>query len=142
MRGPKNIAPQVNAVPLTVEAIAARQRLDNITGLNAELGLCRIRGNLEGYQRMLKAFVSGHAEEVTQLADALATRDFVTIKEIAHSLKGSGGTIGAERLAEVATVLDTTLRSDAADADIETQVVLMMAELAALIDGIRVALKL
>lgn len=142
MRGPKNIAPQVNAVPPTVEVIAARERLDSIAGLNAELGLYRIRGNLEGYQRMLKAFVSGHAEEVTQLADALAMGDLVTIKEIAHSLKGSGGTIGAERLAELATVLDTTLRSEVTHADVEAQVVSMMAELAALIDGIRVALKL
>ena len=142
MLGPKNIAPQVNAVPLTVEAIAARQRLDSIAGLNAELGLYRIRGNLEGYQRMLKAFVSGHAEEVTQLADALAMGDLVTIKEIAHSLKGSGGTIGAERLAEVATALDTALRSEVARAELEVHVVLMVAELAALIDGIRVALKL
>ena len=142
MLGPKNIAPQVNAAPQTVEAIAARQRLDSIAGLNAELGLYRIRGNLEGYQRMLKAFVSGHAEEVTQLADALAMGDLVTIKEIAHSLKGSGGTIGAERLAEVATALDTALRSEVARAELEVHVVLMVAELAALIDGIRVALKL
>lgn len=150
MRAPTKITPQVNALPQTVEALAARQRLDSIPGLNVELGLYRIRGNLEGYQRMLKAFMSGHAEEVTQLADALAMRDLGTVKEIAHSLKGSGGTIGAERLAELATELDTTLRGKFEQSgqieqtehnEIETQVMLLIAELAALIDGMRVALK-
>ena len=138
----KNIAPQESAVSPAIDAIAWRQRLDAISGLNAELGLYRIRGNLEGYKRMLKAFVSGHADEVTQLADALASGDHATLKDIAHSLKGSGGTIAAERLAEVATVLDVTLRNTVERNEIEAQVVLLMAELAALIDGIRVALDL
>ena len=137
---PKSTDPQKRAVSPTIDAIAWRKRLDGIAGLNAELGLYRIRGNLEGYMRMLKAFVSGHAEEVTQLADALAAGDHATLKDIAHSLKGSGGTIAAERLAEVATVLDVTLRNTVERNEIEAQVVLLMAELAALIDGIRVAL--
>ena len=142
----KNIASQESAIAPELDAVAWRQRLDNIAGLNAELGLYRIRGNLEGYKRMLKAFVSGHAEEVTQLADALASDDFATIKEIAHSLKGSGGTIGAERLAELATTLDASLRDKLGQSaqierkEIETHVVLLIAELAALIDGMRVGL--
>ena len=138
----KNIAPQEDAGAPAIDAIAWRQRLDGIAGLNAELGLYRIRGNLEGYKRMLKAFASGHAEEVTQLADALASGDHATLKDIAHSLKGSGGTIAAERLAEIATLLDATLLTTLEHNEIKPQVVALVAELAALIDGIRVALKL
>ena len=123
------------------DAIEWRQRLDGIVGLNAELGLYRIRGHQEGYKRMLAAFVSGHAEEVSQLADALANDDVPTLKEIAHSLKGSAGTIGAEPLAQAATLLDTALRNKAEPGAIETYGVTLIAELASLIDGIRSALK-
>ncbi|MES2048939.1 MAG: Hpt domain-containing protein [Pseudomonadota bacterium] len=135
------IKTQLHANIDPASAIEWRQKLDGIVGLNAELGLYRIRGNLEGYLRMLKAFVSGHAEEVTQLADALAENDLATLKDIAHSLKGSGGTIGAERLAESATVMDTALRNQAAIGEIEVHCVGLIAELAALIEGIRSALK-
>jgi two-component system sensor histidine kinase/response regulator len=133
---------QENVLPVEIDAIEWRQRLDGIAGLNAELGLYRIRGNLEGYKRMLKAFLSGHAEEVMQLADALASSDLATLKDIAHSLKGSAGTIGAERLAEAATVLDAALRNKAESAEIEANTATTIAELATLIDGIRGALQL
>lgn len=138
----KNTGPQEGVAPNAIDAIEWRQRLDGIAGLNAELGLYRIRGNLEGYKRMLKAFVSGHAEEVVQLADALASGDLATLKDIAHSLKGSGGTIGAERLAEAATVLDAALRNKAESAEVEANTATTIAELATLIDGIRGALQL
>ena len=136
----KNIVTQESVALLAIDTVRLRQRLHGIAGLNAELGLYRIRGHLDGYKRMLKAFVSGHADEVTQLADALAEGDFATLRDIAHSLKGSGGTIGAERLAEIATALDATLRNAVERNEVETQVVLLIAALAALIDGIRVAL--
>lgn len=135
----KNIG-QKSALPVEIDATEWRQRLDGIAGLNAELGLYRIRGNLEGYKRMLKAFLSGHAEEVVQLADALASDDLATLKDIAHSLKGSGGTIGAERLAQAATVLDAALRNKAESAEIEVNTATLIAELSMLIDGIRIAL--
>ena len=135
----KNIG-QESALPVVIDATEWRQRLDGIAGLNAELGLYRIRGNLEGYKRMLKAFLSGHAEEVVQLADALASDDLATLKDIAHSLKGSGGTIGAERLAQAATVLDAALRNKTESAEIEVNTATLIAELSMLIDGIRIAL--
>jgi HPt (histidine-containing phosphotransfer) domain-containing protein len=90
---------------------------------------------------MLTAFVSGHADEVSQLASALASDDISTLKEVAHSLKGSAGTIGAERLAEAATALDSALRNQAARSEIEAHSTTLIAELAALIDGIRSSLK-
>ena len=138
----KNAGPQEGVVPKVIDVAEWRQRLDGIAGLNAELGLYRIRGNLEGYKRILKAFLSGHAEEVVQLADALASGDLATLKDIAHSLKGSGGTIGAERLAQVATVLDAALRNKAESAEIEVNTVTLISELSMLVDGIRGALQL
>jgi two-component system sensor histidine kinase/response regulator len=138
----KNTLPQDAAAHNAIDAIEWRQRLDAIAGLNAEVGLHRIRGNIEGYMRMLKAFVKGHAEEMTQLADALVSDDLATLKDIAHSLKGSAATIGAERLAEAATVLDAALRNKAECAEIEANTATTIAELATLIDGIRGALQL
>lgn len=142
MNEPINTRQNANIDPAPIDAIEWRRRLDGIAGLNAELGLHRIRGNLDAYKRMLKAFVSGHAEEISQLADALAADDVATLKDIAHSLKGSGGTIGAERLAEAATVLDAALRNQAAASEIVAFSGTLIAELTVLIEGIRGALKL
>ncbi len=142
MNGLVNSKQHLNINPTPIDAIELRQQLDGIAGLNAELGLYRIRGNLGGYKRMLTAFVSGHAEEVSQLADALASDDIFTLKDVAHSLKGSAGTIGAERLAEAATVLDSALRNQAARSEIKAYSTTLIAELAILIDGIRSSLKL
>jgi two-component system sensor histidine kinase/response regulator len=136
-----NSKPQANINLAPIDAIDWRQKLDGIVGLNAELGLYRIRGNLEGYKRMLTAFVSGHAEEVSQLTNALVSDDRSTLKEVAHSLKGSGGTIGAERLADAATALDSALHNKAARSDIEAHSTTLIAELTTLIDGIRNTLK-
>lgn len=139
---PVNTKPQANIDPASIEAMEWRRKLNGIAGLNAKLGLYRIRDNLDAYKRMLKAFVSGHAQEVSQLADALATDDIATLKDIAHSLKGSAGTIGAERLAEAATVLDAALRNQAAASEIAVFCGSLIAELAILIEGIRKALEL
>lgn len=141
MNEPVNTQPQANIAPAAIDAIEWRRRLNGIAGLNAKLGLYRIRDNLDAYKRMLKAFVSGHAQEVSQLADALAADDITTLKDIAHSLKGSAGTIGAERLAEAATVLDAALRNQVAASEVEVFCGSVIAELAILIEGIRDALE-
>jgi HPt (histidine-containing phosphotransfer) domain-containing protein len=141
MNDPVKPTQDENTVAAPIDAMEWRRRLDGIAGLNAELGLYRIRGNLDAYKRILAAFVSGHAEEVSELADALAAGNLPTLKEIAHSLKGSGGTIGAERLAEAATKLDSALRNQAATSEIAALSSTLIAELAILIEGIRSALK-
>ena len=141
MNEPINPKQPESIVAAPIDAIEWRRRLDGIAGLNAKLGLYRIRDNLDAYKRILTAFISGHAEEVTQLTDALATDDLPTLKDIAHSLKGSGGTIGAERVAETATLLDSALRNQAATSEIETYTRTLIAELAVLVEGIRNALK-
>lgn len=84
--------------------------LARIPGLDVELGLKRVRGSVAGYRRMLAGFVADHAQEADQLKDALPGGDLMTLKEVAHSLKGSGGNIGAMKVAELATELYAALR--------------------------------
>jgi HPt (histidine-containing phosphotransfer) domain-containing protein len=91
---------------------------------------------------MLVAFLSSHAQEASQLKVALAAGDVVTLKEVAHSLKGSGGNIGAVRLAQMAEALDLALRDAAPQREIDDLSAALIAELSQLIAGLHEATQL
>ena len=134
---PQGAAP----VPAALSPQATRQALQDIEGLDVENGLARIRGNVQGYLRVLRAFVSSHELEVLQLTQALAQQDLDTLREVAHSLQGSGGNIGALRLAETATALAAALRHNAPHVQLEPTVNALVTELKSLLDGVRRALQ-
>jgi two-component system sensor histidine kinase/response regulator len=129
-----------SAAPPNAPPEPLRQRLARVPGLDVELGLHRVRGSEGGYQRMLAAFLSSHAQEADQLSAALAAGDLAAIKELAHSLKGSAGNIGAMRLADAATALDAALRQNAARAEVDACGAVLVAQVSAMCAGLREAL--
>ena len=138
-------APKANPAPQSIGADTPKpgpdlqlwlQRLRSIDGLHVQQGLARVRGNVDGYRRMLSAFLQSHAQEAGELADALEKGDLVTLKEVAHSLKGSGGNIGAMKVSDAATALDTALYRKAERQDVDILCNVLIAELNHLISGI------
>jgi HPt (histidine-containing phosphotransfer) domain-containing protein len=134
------LAQAQGAAPQSTSAEAVRQRLRGIAGLDVDNGLARIRGNVEGYLRVLRAFVSSHEKEVAQLTEALAQGNLAALQEVAHSLKGSGGNIGALRLADTATALAVALRQNAPPTQLKNYGTALLAELKAVLDSMRSAL--
>jgi HPt (histidine-containing phosphotransfer) domain-containing protein len=118
----------------------ATDRLQSIQGLDIDIGIKRVRRNVNGYQRMLVALLSSHAQEVHQLRQALASDDRPLMKEVAHSLKGSIGNIGAMTLAKAATELDVALHQNASFSQVETSGAIVIEQLTDLVDGLRNAL--
>jgi len=111
-------------------------QLAQVAGLDAAQGVARVRGNWAGYQRMLNAFVESHAQEVDQLRTSLATNDLALLKEVAHSLKGSGGNIGAMGIGNTAAVVDAAIRNGQDSASINALASTLLQELQALIEGL------
>jgi PAS domain S-box-containing protein len=111
--------------------------LREIAGLDIERGLKAMRGNATKYLRMLTLFADSHAADAAQLASALAVNDLAAVKDLAHTLKGSAGTVGALRVADAAASLHAALRDNPQTLDAGTLVETLIAELNTLVEGVR-----
>ena len=117
-----------------------RHRLSGIAGLEVERGLELVRGNTARHERVLSLFVDGHAGDATRIADCLASNDLAALRQLAHTLKGSAGNVGSAWVSEAAKALESTIREEAGQDEIEACGYALIAELTALIEGIRGAL--
>ncbi len=111
--------------------------LPEITGLATELGLQRTGGRPDRYLKFLDMFVRHQADFPAQLAEALSQNDRVTAERLAHTCKGSAGTIGATRLQAAAEALETALRNEKPGPDIQP----LIAETNAQLDELIAALQ-
>jgi two-component system sensor histidine kinase/response regulator len=116
------------------------RRLAEIPGLDIERGLTAMRGNATKFVRMLILFADSHATDAAQLAAALAANDLVTVKQLAHTLKGSAGTVGAMRVAEAAATLHAAIRNNLPVQEINAPCEALIVALDALVESVRSAL--
>ena len=91
-------------------AEAALMRIARVPGINVARGVAVLRGNAVKYLNMLSRFIVAHAEDMTLLAATLDAGDHATAQRMAHTLKGTAATLGAEQLAELAAQLESVLR--------------------------------
>ena len=83
--------------------------LDHLREVHIENGMKSVQGKLPLYQRLLHKFVQNHGRQAEDLVLALASGDSVQARHLAHSLKGTGATLGFERLQFVAAQLDRAI---------------------------------
>jgi PAS domain S-box-containing protein len=94
----------------------------SIAGLDAKAGLRMTRGNVEKYAALLRLFVENHDADMTRLRDCLAAGDMEQAKRLAHTLKGTAGTVGATGLSGLAVALDAALREGRSPGEIEAHI--------------------
>ena len=136
-------AQRVSGAPTpTLNEAEWRQRLARIPGLDSERGLALVRGDTARHARLLATFVDSHAQDVTRLAEGLASNDLVTVEGLAHTLKGSAGNVGAVWVAEAAAALHSVLRASTDWDEIDGFGSALIGELAHLIKYLREALNL
>ena len=86
---------------------ALRIQLDLIDGLNVAAGLTVTRGRMAAYARLLRQFADNDLP--ARLRAALAEADIATARRVAHTLKGTAGTVGARKLMSAAAALEAEL---------------------------------
>ena len=118
-----------------------RKRLTTIPGLDVERGLALVRDNPMKLAWMLLLFADSHAGDAAQLSAAMAAHDSDRLKTLAHTLKGSAGTLGATRVTGAAMALHAAIGDDEDPVGIETHGTALVAELTSLIEFIRNELK-
>jgi len=126
-----------NTPKLTLELNDWRQRLAGIAGLDIDHGLAQVRGVASKHARMLTLFADSHAQDLARFSTERVFNNPVALMELAHTLKGSAGTIGATRVTELATALYSALRANAGQAEIDLRCTALIQDLDYLIKEIR-----
>jgi HPt (histidine-containing phosphotransfer) domain-containing protein len=95
-----------------------------------------LHGDGDKYLELLERFVASHRHDVAQLSRSLAEGDHANALRLAHTLKGTAATLGANHLASLARQLEMQLNALAAQATagtpIEADLQAISIELAAL----------
>ncbi len=124
-------APAPSLDPVTTEW---EQRMAGNPELDMEKGLALVRGNKAKYARVLGIFVGAHAHDATRIAEKMSSGDLESLREIAHTLKGSAGSVGAVRVSGTADLLLRAIRQAAGPEEINACCTVLIADLTSLID--------
>jgi PAS domain S-box-containing protein len=133
-------APVLPAIALVDDDLGWRKRLAAIPSLDLTRGLAIVQGRLASYRRLLALFVDHHGQDQERLADRAMAGDWVTIKSLAHALKGASGNLGATRVQVAAETLQRIIEQNVGPDAIHPHVEALTAELITLMDDLRAAL--
>jgi PAS domain S-box-containing protein len=111
-------APDTSVVPEVVEELIGGnaeffRRIARIPGLDVDLGLSLLRGNVNKYSRLMLIFVVRCEQFAGQISAMVVRGEFVTLKPIVHSLKGTASMLGAIDVTASAEALHSALDGDA-----------------------------
>ncbi|MCC6140801.1 MAG: Hpt domain-containing protein [Nitrospira sp.] len=67
------------------------------------------------FEALLPKFMANRKKEVAAMREALAQRDFETIRKIAHGMKGAGGSYGFDLITTMGATMEQAAKSGAAD---------------------------
>jgi two-component system sensor histidine kinase/response regulator len=98
--------PDISAAAAAAPQDAAQAIPEHIAGLDTQAGLRRVLGKKPLYLSMLRRFVAGQKTVVAQLLAALAQDDLNTAERLAHTTKGTAGSIGALEIQSLAAELE------------------------------------
>jgi len=116
------------------------RRLANIPGLDITRGLQSVCGKEPSYLRLMRILVDYHGPDPQQLCASLAADNLREVGRLAHSLKGAAGNFGASGILAMAGELELALEKKAARVEVERLTAALAAELAALINAVKLAL--
>ena len=86
--------------------------LPSLEGLDLQAGLGTVNNDWNLYKRLLDNFYSRHQDIEELLKDELQRGDLAVAQRLAHTIKGLAGTIGANKLSEISTQLESSLKNE------------------------------
>lgn len=102
--------PSVDDVPPSNDAPNA------LPGIDLPRALARVRGNWQVFKKILLSFYNQQVLDKKAFETALQAEDLKSLCMLAHTLKGSSGTVGADSLAEIAARVEKSGRDSDLDA--------------------------
>ena len=121
------------AAPTT--AAAAATGIPDIPGIDVADGLRRMLNRQALYEKVLRDFHVRFVGEAGRIRQALAAGETEAAARQAHSLKGTGGMVGAKGVAERAALLEQAIK--AGSPEVEARLAQFEGELNQVLDGIK-----
>ena len=81
-----------------------------VAGLDAQVGLAALRGKTASYLRLLGKYLATHDNDFPSIADLVADDKRQEAQRLAHTLKGTAGTLGAVEVQKLAALIDQALK--------------------------------
>ncbi len=103
--------------------------LPPLPGIDSARGLATCMGRMPLYRNLLQRFASGTQGFADDFDAAAALGDRSTMTRLAHSLKGSAGSIGAQNLASLCEALETACDTGQPEGTIRAQLQPLLGEL-------------
>ena len=100
--------PQQNRLMLN----ANRKVPETIEGLDVRAGLKRVLGKEDLYLSMLNKFLSGQKNVLAEMQQSLQAKDWMTLERIAHTLKWLAANIGAQHIADKASLVESSAKQN------------------------------
>jgi len=91
----------------------------DLPGISIKSGLARTQGDQSLYLGLLQKFYLNHSAAAEDITTAMNEGDRDTAIQLAHTIKGTAGNIGAEKLHLAAKDLETAFRKNQADKEKE-----------------------
>ncbi len=105
------------AAPQPVAAFTTPSGIPPLPGVDTETGLAQTGGKSARYLDMLQRFYKGQADTPQQIEAAMRTDNRELAVRLAHTLRGTAGTLGAEGLQRIAGELEMALKNALKDGD-------------------------
>jgi len=86
-----------------------------LPGIDTKIGLKKVLQDQELYVKILHEFRQDHKDDVKIINKCLINNDLITAKNMSHAIKGSSGHIGAIKLSETASQLESDCHDKAAN---------------------------
>src|SRR5574343_552461 len=118
-------------------ALIPEKTIPEIPGIDIANGLRRMLNRVALYEKVLRDFHARFVDEARSMRNALLSGDTESAAHRAHSLKGTGGMIGALALAEQAALLEQAIKTGSPE--IDERLAQFERDLDQVLDGIKAA---
>ena len=81
-----------------------------------DAGLHAVRNKLPSYTHLLQLFAENHRDDVERMRAELDSARLNEVQNLAHTLKGVAGTLGAIRIQKIAAAIELPLKQKSPDA--------------------------
>jgi len=115
----KALTPAAPAEQANAEALHLLDALKAVSELDVALGLQRTNNNPAFYLSMLRRVLASQHDAAQRVAQLLEVPDRVTAERTAHTLKGLAASVGATALQGAAGQLEQTLKTAAAQPEVD-----------------------
>ncbi len=138
----KWIKPQTNNLKTAPPSAgpAKHPEIPEIQEIDTALGLKRAAGKPTLYLKMLQSYVTDQGNAVQLMQSAIQSNDHATLQRLAHTLKGTSGSIGATTLQIEADEIEDLAKKLASLDTIEQKLAPLSSHLNAIINAIKNAL--